>query len=119
MRKELKKIDDVRDTFTATFVRFGTKNGWNGNVEKTILLKDIKDKMGKIVAGHLWFNYTKGFYMLILNEGDVVKFNARVKEYTKGYFGHRDDVYKPIEYDYKLSHPTKISKPMERCQSLV
>ena len=32
------------------------------------------------------------------------------KIYEKGYKGYRDDVYKPIELDYKLSHPTKIEK---------
>lgn len=107
MRKNLQKINGTRATFTGVFERFGTKNGWNGP-EKTVLLKDIRNSSGEIVADHLWFNYTKGFQMLPLSPGVEVKFVARVKLYEKGYKGYREDVYKPIEYDYKLSHPTKI-----------
>jgi hypothetical protein len=111
MRQELRKLNEVRATFKAIFVRFGTKNGWNGKVEKTVLLKDIKGTDGRIITDHLWFNCTNGFNILILNEGDEVIFDARVKEYYKGYKGYRDDVYdKPIEKDYRLSHPTKIRK---------
>jgi len=109
MRTELEKMDEVRDTFTGTFVKFSTKNGYKG-IEKTVLLKDIKDMSGRIMTDHLWFNFTKGFSELNLIENDVVQFDARVKEYEKGYRGYRDDVYKPIETDYKLSHPTKIRK---------
>lgn len=111
MRKELKKINEERRTFTGMFERFGIKNGFKGP-EKTILLISIKDSENKIVAEHLWFNYTKGFQKLgELKEGDVIKFNARVKKYEKGYKGYRDDVlYSPIKTDYKLSHPSKITK---------
>lgn len=109
MRKKLSNIEGVRDTFTGVFERFGIKNGWNG-IEKTVLLKDIKNKNGDVVSDHLWFNLTKGFEKLQLKKGDVVQFDARVKEYYKGYKGYRDDIYKPIEKDYKLSYPTKIKK---------
>ena len=63
MRKALKKIEGIRSTFTGTFVRFGTKNGYKG-IEHTVLLKDIKDSNGCIVTDHLWFNLTKGFKAL-------------------------------------------------------
>ena len=109
MRKELSNLKDIRDTFSGIFVRTGTKSGFKG-LEYTVLLKDIKDKSGKIVTDHLWFNLTKGFESLNLSEGEVVEFNARVKKYEKGYFGSRGDVYKPTEIDYKLSHPTKIRR---------
>ena len=62
----------------------------------------------KLVSEHLWFNLIKSFEKLDLRENDIVQFDARVKKYEKGYKGYRDDVYKPIETDYKLSHPTKI-----------
>lgn len=107
MRKSLQNIEEVRATFTGEFVRFGVKNGYKGP-EETLLVKTITDQDGKIVADHLWFNLTKGFQKLNLSEGDLVQFDARVKEYLKGYFGRRDDVYKPAEIDYKLSHPTKL-----------
>ena len=110
MRKKLKEIgSEERNTFFATFVRFGYKNGWNGPVE-TVLLKDIKDKNERMVADHLWLNKTKGFAELNLEEGDSVKFDARVSLYTKGYKG-RDSMKQleaPISTDYKLSYPTKI-----------
>lgn len=110
MREKLREIGcEERHRFTATFSRFGTKNGFKGLVE-TVLLIDVKDANGNIVTNHLWFNKTKGFASLSLNEGDVVEFTARVDEYTKGYFGRREDVYKPIEKDYRLTYPTNIKR---------
>lgn len=108
MRKTLKAIgNQTRHTFTATFARFGTKNGYMG-IEKTVLLQNIKDENGNLISDHLWFNYTTGFAKLRLKEGMHIQFNARVAEYEKGYKGYREDVYVPIEIDYKLSYPTKI-----------
>lgn len=110
MRKKLTEYKEVRGTFTGTFIRTGCKNGYRGQV-KTVLLGDIKDKNGVILTDHLWFNYTKGFEDLgELEEGDTIQFNARCREYEKGYKGYMDNVYKPIEKDYKLSYPTKIKK---------
>ena len=110
MRKELEKIEDVRDTFVGTFVRKGTKNGYKGPLPTLLLTNIIRKSDGKHMTDHLWFNLTKAFQKANLKEGDQVQFNARVKEYEKGYKGYREDVYVPIEYDYKLSHPTKVIK---------
>ena len=107
MRKELKKIEEERLVFTGTFERKGIKTGYKGP-EETVLLRNIRDASGKLVTEHLWFNYTKGFAKHSLIPGCEVVFRARVKEYEKGYKGYRDDVYVPIEVDYKLSHPTII-----------
>jgi len=107
LRKELKKLNEVRATFTGTFERLGIKNGYYGP-EKTLLLKDVKDSEGKIVTDHLWFNFTKGFQSANLAEGDIVQFDARVKEYEKGYKGRKESVYSEITEDYKLSFPTKV-----------
>lgn len=107
MRKELAKIEDIRETFSGTFVRFGEKNGYKGPVP-TVLLKQVCNQSGKEVCNHLWFNLTKGFAALDLKGGEMVEFRARVKPYIKGYKGRREDVYVPIEQDYKLSHPTKV-----------
>jgi len=91
-------------------VRYGTKQGWQGAVDETILLKDIKAAFGEPAADHLWFNLTKGFEALgKLQVGDVIRFDARVTRYQKGYFGRREDVYKPAGIDYRLSWPTKVS----------
>lgn len=108
MRNELEKIKEVRGTFIGIFIRKSSKNGYRGP-EPTLLLKDVRDLNGKYITDHLWFNYTKGFQKLgSLKEGDIIQFDARSKPYEKGYKGYRDDVYCPIETDYKLSHPTKI-----------
>jgi hypothetical protein len=112
VRKELAKIDGERCSFQGVFVRYGLKSGWKGNQERTVLLRDIRGAAGYVVTDHLWFNLTKGFQGLgELAEGDVILFDARVKEYEKGYKGRREDVYAPIELDYKLSHPTRIRRP--------
>ncbi len=101
-RKELGNNGEVRDTFSGTFERYGSKNGWFG--QRTVLLKDIKNNKGKVITGHLWFNLTKGFQKLHLKKGDIIRFDARVKAYVKGY----DKINRKI--DYKLSYPTKLKK---------
>lgn len=108
MREALKRIDGKRKQFSGVFVRLGEKPGWRGRTLTTVLLKDIKDRSGRIVCDHLWFNMTKEFQSLTLKEGSLISFDARAKEYLKGYRGHREDVYAPIEKDFKLSHPTKV-----------
>lgn len=111
MRTELKKINGVRSRFKGIFERNGTKKNWHGFPEPTILLKDITDQSGKVVTEHLWFTLTKGFESLgTLTPGDVVEFDARVTPYTKGYRGYRDDVDSYSSTDYRLSHPTRISR---------
>lgn len=110
MRKKLKQIGkEERHTFTGTFVKFGFKNGYMGPVE-TLLLVDVKDNKGNIVTDHLWFNKTKGFAKLELEEGDIVKFDARVSEYEKGYKGYNymQRILNPVSKDYRLTYPTKI-----------
>lgn len=110
MRKELKQIgSEERQLFTATFERFGIKNGYVGPTQ-TVLLVNIMDASGKILTDHLWFNMTKGFRNLNLQKGDRVSFMGRVKKYEKGYFGRREDVYVPHSVDYKISRPTKVKK---------
>ena len=112
MRDELRKKEGQRQVFSATFERTGVKNGYKGP-KKTILLKNIRDHNGKVVSDHLWFNYTKGFAKHKLAPGCLVRFKARVKEYEKGYRGRREEVYAPIEIDYKLSHPTILEVTTE------
>jgi len=77
---------------------------------ETVLLVDIRDSNGKLICDHLWFNMTKGFEVLgTMREGDVIQFEARVKEYKKGYVNRRAGIDQSRS-DYKLSHPTKIMR---------
>lgn len=114
MRKNLKKRNEKRTRFQGTFVRYGTKPGYTGYPQPTLLLKDIVElESGERVTGHLWFNKTKGFEAVgPLGEGDVVEFDARVKRYEAGYRGRVIDrgLDNPPRTDYKLSHPTRIVK---------
>lgn len=116
MREALAPHHLRRLTFTGTFVRVGTKPGWKGKVVQTLLLRDIKDDAGNVLTDHLWFNLTREFATLDLQEGDEVKFDARVTRYLKGYRGRREDELafdKPPTWDYRLSHPTHVRKLTE------
>lgn len=114
MRKKLSNMSGERRRFCGWFVRYGTKPAYRGPDLRTVLLADVTDVVsGEVVTDHLWFNLTKGFAALgELGEGDIVSFDARVTGYQKGYRGRRDDVYKPVERDYRLERPTKIRLEM-------
>lgn len=117
MRQALKMIgEDERHIFYGTFARYGIKNGYKG-ILKTVLLINIENENQQILTNHLWFNFTKGFEKLNLQPGDKVKFHGRVKPYMKGYLGRRYDVYSPIELDYLIQYPTKVSI-VERKQNI-
>lgn len=108
MRKELSTREGVRQKFRAVFSRIGKKTNYKGYLEDTILLNDVREvETNQLVADHLWFSYTKSFEKVLLSEGTVIEFEARVKEYTKGHVNKRYNIDKR-KTDYKLSHPTKI-----------
>lgn len=110
MRKELAKEEGKRKKFKAAFDRVGKKVNYNGYSEETILLKNIVDlETNKIIADHIWFSYTQGFIKASIVVGDVVEFEARVKEYRKGYV-NRNYKINNTSKDFKLSNPTKIKK---------
>lgn len=111
MRNKLKRLQNQRKTFVGVFKRYGKKNNWHGFPERTILLVNVKDTNGNMITEHIWFKMTKGFEKLgNLNEGAKIKFDARVKQYMKGYFGYKEEVRweRPPRNDYKLNFPTKI-----------
>jgi len=120
MRQELAKIKGSRARFEGIFVRFGSKRGYKGYPEKTNLLKDVKSvSTEQVMSDHLWFTCGKRFDSLNLQENDIVRFDARVTPYEKGYKGYRDDEYgefKPIETDYRLSFPTNVVKVEDKLE---
>ena len=108
MRKELQKQEGQRKKFHAIFVKVGSKRNYHGYSEETILLKNILDvESQKIITDHVWFSYTKTFQSIPLIEGVQLEFEARIKEYKKGYVNSRYKIDNRIK-DFKLSHPTKI-----------
>ena len=113
MRTELKKVNQLRLRFIATFVRFGSKKAFKGPPIKTLLFQNIRNSKGQKYCDHLWFTINQTFERLNLQPGEEICFDARVRLYTKGYKGNRDQDYddtKPISTDYKLSHPTNVVK---------
>lgn len=115
MREKLKQFDGNRQRFIATFVRFGVKKGWQGRRVKTYLFEGIMNDKQQEICDHIWLSEMKSLEVLNLQPGDKICFDARVKTYTKGYKGRRDEYddgfeTKPIEKDYKLSHPNNIVK---------
>ena len=109
MRKLLAKESGERKRFKATFVRVGKKVNFKGYSEDTILLKAVTDaETNQVVTDHIWFTYSKGFEKTGLTEGMGIEFEARVKEYRKGYVNKRAGINNSAK-DYKLSHPTKIN----------
>lgn len=108
MRKELAGQSGQRKKFLATFSRIGKKTNYHGHSEDTILLNEVIDReTGMIVAGHVWFGYTKGFENVGITPGVQIEFEARIKEYSKGYVNSRYGINNR-KNDYKLSHPSKI-----------
>jgi hypothetical protein len=110
MRKGLAAQQGARKKFKAVFSKIGKKKNFNGYSEDTILLARITDvETNTVVADHVWFTYTVSFEKAFLKEGDSLEFEARVKEYRKGYV-NRELKINQRTTDFKLSHPTKIRK---------
>jgi hypothetical protein len=109
MRNNLRKINNERHRFYATFERYGSKATWTGNLQTTLLLKNVTNLDDSVVvADHLWFAETKGFAALgAIQAGARIVFNARSKSYSKGYVNYRQGIDES-ETDFKLANPTKI-----------
>ena len=111
-RENLKNLgNDERYTFRGIFVRTGSKGG---HTRLTVLLEDVRRKgSSKILTDHVWFNLTDGFKKLNLEPGEEVEFDARVKEYKKGYWGDNERKAKKrpeASISYKLSNTSKIRR---------
>jgi hypothetical protein len=108
IRRALESREGERKRFRAVFSRFGKKANYKGYSEMTVLLTQITEaETGITVADHLWFGYTSGFEKINLKEGVSIEFEARIKEYAKGYVNTRYGINNRKK-DFKLSHPTKI-----------
>lgn len=111
MRKKLKDLDrDKRYTFVGIVERLGSKKV-NYNWMPTLLLTSLKDANGNQLSDHVWINYSKNFQKLgLLVKGDKVKFNGRIKAYTKEAIV--DEVNNVIirmpSIDYAITYPSKV-----------
>lgn len=110
-RRGLENIGEGEiQTFTGIFIKTGERKLYNGYRLKTVLLADIKDERGNIVADHLWFKETKKFKKVQPFIGDKLQFTAKVGIYTKGYKEYKKNTFCPIKQDYMLFSPTNIKK---------
>ena len=108
MRKRLSEDAGLRKRFSAVVERFGKKINYKGYSEETILLKEIRDvESQEMVADHLWFTFSLAFQKAKISEGCTIEFDARVKDYTKGYINRKVGINNR-KTDFKLSNPTKI-----------
>ncbi|HEX8653062.1 MAG TPA: hypothetical protein VF708_19755 [Pyrinomonadaceae bacterium] len=102
MREKLREINGVRARFRGRFSRFGQRTS-GGYVKHMALLVCVTDAKGNEMTDHLWLNLTERVKALDLKPGDVIEFDARVRDYTKGYYDNR-------RRDYKLNNPTNFVK---------
>jgi hypothetical protein len=108
VRKKLSKDVGVRKRFSAEVERFGKKINYKGYSEETILLKNIRDIESKeVLADHLWFTFSLTFQKAKIIEGCTIEFDARVKDYVKGYVNKKIGINNRKK-DFKLSNPTRI-----------
>ncbi|HRI79242.1 MAG TPA: hypothetical protein PLR06_06875 [Cyclobacteriaceae bacterium] len=108
MRLRLSSLEGQRKIFRATFSKFGKKINYKGYSESTLLLTDVvESETNTRLTDHVWFSYTRGFEDAGIKEGDTLEFEARVKEYKKGYANKKYNINNKTA-DFKLSHPTKI-----------
>lgn len=105
MRDELSKVKGHK-TFQAIVDRISVKRGQYS--KRTILLVDLKDQGGKLIADHVWMQYDEAFYGV--RSGHVVEFKARIRTYTKRLKGRVVDgvrINKKVQ-DYALTQPKHI-----------
>jgi hypothetical protein len=110
MRKELKARYGRRGRFHATFKKFGAQRHGEFPPTPTALFLDVRDEDGEVVADHLWFTVGDQLGRLELKPGDEVFFFARVTKYRKRNPDAIDQDDPLWVEDYRLSHPSKISK---------
>jgi len=119
MRVKLREKCGERITVEATVARFGRRNSFlrNGTIN-TILLRDVRSATtGDELTTHLWLDRGKRWADVTVD--CVVRFDARVASYEKGYRGKGGDPSRPVEVDYRLSYPTRIEIVKSRRVSAV
>ncbi len=110
MRESLKKLNGERKTFIGTFEQYSSRK-YSVAYRKTALIKNIKDINGKFISDHAWVACNENFNDIgNLTKGDVIQFNAKIKEYIKGYWDLREEIniIKPYEKDYKFDELKKV-----------
>lgn len=112
MRTELQPLEGQKVQFVASFEKYGIFRS-KGIIGRSILLRNLKTVRGRLLADHIWINYTAGFDAAgEFARGDLVRFTAWVRSYCKGYFGQRieDRLARKPGIDYRLAYPRNVEK---------
>lgn len=100
MRIKLAKYCGERIRLRATVRRFSRKSKYKNSPE-TIMLSDVFNaETNEKITDHIWINPRKRIGDANLDRGDIIEFNAVIREYTK----------KNGVKDYKVSYPSQIKK---------
>lgn len=116
MRTELEGLLGKRIKVSAVFWKYGVYSSYRG-VGRTILLRDVRNVRGRLIASHVWINYTASFDAVgEFRQGDRVEFDARIDRYFKGYIGEQIDfrLSHPIKEDFGLTYPHNVRKLVDR-----
>src|SRR5213592_2948954 len=112
----LKRALGQHITVVGIYARTGIRRS-RRRVYTTVLIRHVCDaKTGAPLAEQLWFNRGNSWRQVRLEPGDRVRFQARVIEYRRGYWGP-DPIrrtYDPPRLDYCLTPPhglTVVSGP--------
>ena len=101
MRYLLTDMLGKRGRYKGKFVRTGIRPV-NGGYIQTVLLIDVQDTEGRLVASHVWFDALRCFRKINLMYGDMIAFSARVEPYSKGNYE-----------DYKFARPKDVHLTVE------
>ena len=117
MRDGLKDLCGKKSTFTGVFCKIGHRNSFfvRGSKKKylkklnTVLIRDLKDEEGNIVADHIWLDLTPPWVRVHPNFGDIVEFKGSVQNYVKGMCSSNRYYSRNIyELDYTIAGITDI-----------
>ena len=108
MREQLQQVSGQTRRFTAVVGRPGTVTT-SRRSDVTLLLEDLRFASdGGLSADHIWCK--DGGWSSRLRPGDLIRFDARVVRYLKGY--RSDDPVRrsesPVLVDYRLEQPLRV-----------
>ena len=112
LRTDLQPLEGIRTTFYATFggyKQFVSKRG----LRTKVVMKYIRDAQYRLLTDHLSTIEFEEFYRAnAFKIGDLTRFTATVKCYTKGFTGEDIDLKLKYPYaiDYTLSDIQDVAK---------
>jgi hypothetical protein len=102
VRDALQILAGARIEVQATVLRFGSRTGWTGARQRTVLLGQLTSADGVMLTDHMWLIVGRRLAALDLQPGDTLAFSGRVRPYQ-----HRGTADREQRTDYALSHPSR------------